>query len=155
MYFGAASSPTTLPSGPAMVARSKLANPARTPGPGYAARVPSQNVPKGQRRLSSTRDAETPDAAALRHLFQECNLSDRSFIPVSQTPASFPSSRSHRLERLLRHRASETVHDFVDARPATQLLHVSDPAMNIKIARERAADHLPRRDQAHPKIVRD
>src|SRR5579862_1326856 len=49
---------------------------------------------------------------------------------------------SDRVELLLLHRVDQAVEHFIDLRPARQLLHVVEPALDIRVSREIAANDL-------------
>src|SRR5271155_2992495 len=62
---------------------------------------------------------------------------------------------SYGVERLLFHRLDEAIEHLVDLGPARQLLHVVEPALDIWIGREVAADDFAQRHQSGAEIVGD
>src|SRR5262245_34044347 len=59
------------------------------------------------------------------------------------------------VESLFLDRVTQAVEHLVDLRPALQLLYVVEPALDVRILAEVAADDLAQRHQACPEIVGD
>src|SRR5262249_42541630 len=65
------------------------------------------------------------------------------------------SHRSYPPEVLRLAHLAQAVEFLIDARPTRQLLHVGEPALNVRIGREVTADELPQCHDAATEIVRD
>jgi hypothetical protein len=63
--------------------------------------------------------------------------------------------RLERVELLVLDRLGEAIERLVDLGPARQALHVGEPALNVRIGREVAADDFAQRQQARPEVIRD
>src|ERR1700692_1987239 len=59
------------------------------------------------------------------------------------------------VERLLLHRLDEAIENLIDLGPARQFLYIVEPALDVRIGREVAADDLAERDQRSTEIVGD